>query len=378
MVTNILYVITKANWGGAQKYVYDLATVARGTGCEVAVAYGEHGELASRLETAGIRTLLIRGLSRDVGLFAELRAFINLMRLFRVERPGAVHLNSSKAGLLGALAARLCGVQKIIFTAHGWAFNESRPWWQKIIIYKLAWFTVLLSHITICVSRAIARDARYFPFIQKKLVVIHHGITCATLLSREAARAELAPRAVGTYWIGMNSELHPTKRIDDAIRAMRIVVNDYPGALLIVISEGQERQKLEALIHELNLRDHVSLVGFKRNAASLMRAFDLFVHSSQSEALGYAILEAGCASLPVVATRVGGIPEIIPDDDHGLLVPPRNPKALASAILSLINDSTRAHELGARLHAHVLRDFSPEKMLTKTLDLYSSVQKLFP
>ena len=102
-----------------------------------------------------------------------------------------------------------------------------------------------------------------------------------------------------------------------------------------------------------------------------MKAFDLFVHTSQSEALGYAILEAGCASLPVVATRIGGIPEIIADDDHGLLVPPREPAALAAAMESLMQDPVQAAELGARLHARVLTSFSKDRMIKTTLAHYN-------
>ena len=129
-------------------------------------------------------------------------------------------------------------------------------------------------------------------------------------------------------------------------------------------------EALEKLIRELHLRDHVSLSGFRSDAPSLLKAFDLFVHTSSSEALGYAILEAGCVALPVVATRVGGIPEIIPDADHGILVAPYNPPALAVAIESLMLDRQRAAELGARLHARVQNSFSKQQMVTKTLALY--------
>lgn len=369
-MTKILYVITKTTMGGALRYVHDLALAAREQGHEVVVVYGEKGTLADYFATAGIRTIRINSLRRDVGFFTEFFALLSLIRLFRHERPDVVHLNSSKAGILGALAARVAGIQKIIFTAHGWAFNESRPWWQKVIIYKLVWLTILLSHQTICVSNAVLRDIKWMPLIRRKCVVIHNGIACREMMTRDAARAELAPHSVGKYWIGMISELHPTKRVNDAIRAMKIISEKYPDTIFVVIGEGQERRKLENLIRELNLRNHVSLVGFKNNAASLLPAFDLFLHSSQSEAFPYALLEAGCASLPVVATRVGGIPEIIPDDDHGILVPSHNPETLASAVESLIKDPLRAHELAARLHARILHDFSLEKMLEKTIALY--------
>lgn len=369
MATRILYVITKANWGGAQRYVYDLAVAALDAKNEIAVAYGDSGELTERLKKISVPTTGIHGLSNGDGFFASIRALFTLIEYIRIKHPHVVHLNSSKAGMLGVFAARISRVPKIIFTAHGWAFNELRPWWQKMILYTFAWVTVILSHQTICVSSAVRRDIAWMPFVKRKLTVIHNGISCGAILSRDAARAALAPRVIGNYWIGMVSELHPTKRVEDAIRAMQMISKEYPGTILVILGEGRERQKLEDLIRELHVRDHVFLAGF-HDAAPLLSAFDLFVHSSQSEALGYVILEAGCASLPVVATRVGGIPEIIPDDDHGLLVPACNPKTLAVAIESLIKNPSHAHELGARLHARVQTEFSKEKMLTATLALY--------
>ncbi len=367
----ILYVITKGTWGGAQRYVYDLAVAAQGAGSEVVVAYGAPGELAERLHGARIRTVVVRGLSRDVGILREFFAFFGLLRLFTQERPDIVHINSSKAGALGCLAARFAKVPRIIFTAHGWAFNEARPWWQRAVLYLASGTIVLFSHETLCVSEAAKRDIIHFPFLRSKLVVIHLGIDCPPRLSKEEARAALAPHAVGRYWVGMISELHPTKCIADAICAFETLVKTHPEAILVIIGAGQEQERLESLVRDLHMRDHVSFAGFRENAASLLTAFNLFIHTSRSEALGYAILEAGCAALPVVATRVGGIPEIILDDDHGLLVPRENPPALAAAMESLIQDPRRGVELGARLHARVTTMFSKERMISETLSRYA-------
>ena len=366
----ILYVITKANWGGAQRYVYDLATAARDAGNEVAVAYGDEGALSRRLREEGIRTEQVAGLTRDIGIGRDIRSFFQLVRLFKQERPGVVHINSSKAGGLGALAARIAGVPLVIFTAHGWAFNEDRPGWQKIIIYKLAWLTILLSHRTICVSNAILRDVAWMPFAHSKCTVVYNGVSCDDLFSREAARATLAPHTVAHYWVGMLSELHPTKRVGDAIRAFAAIAERHPEAVLFIISDGELRAELEQLIRDLHLNRRVVLLGAVTDARRYLRAFDIFVHVSISEALGLAILEAGCASLPVIATRVGGVPEIISDDSCGVLVPPRDHEALAAAIETLMDEPLRAADLGARLRARVQASFSKQAMLSETLALY--------
>jgi glycosyltransferase involved in cell wall biosynthesis len=367
----ILYVITKANWGGAQKYVYELARAAREAGHDVSVAYGETGALLEKLADAGIPAHAVPGM-RNEASFAALRAAeAALYELFRTARPDAVHLNSSLASVAGAAAAKRAGIARVLFTSHGWAFNESRPLWQRAVIRLLSWLTVLRSTATICVSDAIRKDIAWMPFTHRKLVVIPNGVTCATRMSPEEARARLSLPMTGVFAVGMLSELIPTKRVEDAVNAMKSLAEDHPETHLLVMGEGPERERLETLIREAGLEEQVRLAGFVKDGASFLSAFDLFLHSSRSEALGYAVLEAGCASLPVVATRVGGIPEIIPDDSYGLLVPPENPIALAEAMKSLVEDRESARSMGARLHARVVQEFSAERMLRATLAEYA-------
>ncbi len=360
----IFYVITKATWGGAQRYVYELARAAHTQNNDVTLVYGDEGELAHLLTSLGIRTIRIPELTRDVSA-SDQAAYKALRDLFAKEKPEVVHLNSSKAGGLGALAARHAGVPRIIFTAHGWAFNEARPWWQRWPIRILSRRIVRLSHLTICVSDAVRRDIQTAG-IRAKLVVVKNGIEPELQLPREEARKALAPQITAPYWIGMLSELHPTKRIEDAILAMKNV----PDAHLFVLGEGELRKTLESLITKNNLSDRVHLLGFVANAPRYLRAFDLFLHTSRSEALSLAILEAGAAGLPIVATRVGGIPEVIEDGVSGLLVPSYSPAKVATAISDLQNNPQRAFALGEAAKEKVLREFSLEHMIQKTLALY--------
>lgn len=372
MTIRILYVITKANWGGAQRYVYDLAISARDAGNEVAVAVGGTGILTEKLRSASIRVIELP-LRQERIFLLDLLTFsplFSLVHLFRTEHPDVVHVNSAKAGGLGTLAARLVHVPRIIFTAHGWEFNAPRSHLSKIGIRFFSWLTILLSHATICVSDAIRRDIAWMPWVGRKLVVIHNGVACEPLLPRDEARRILCPHTTLSCWIGMLSELHPTKRIDDAIRAFAYIVPRHPNTGLFIISEGEERKKLENLVRDLHLGGSVVLLGFIQDAPQYFSAFDMFVHASQSEALSLAVLEAGCASLPVVATSVGGIPEIIPNDNYGLLVRPRDPKELAAAIESIMRDPRRAAELGENLHTRVRHSFSKRKMVSDTLALY--------
>ncbi len=367
---SILYVITKANWGGAQRYVYDLAVAAKKEGHAVTVAFGEPGALGERLATANIPTLLLPSLGREVQFARDLGALSELVQTLKEQHPDVIHLNSSKAGFVGALAARIAGVPSIIFTAHGWAFNEARPWWQKSIFMLIHGATVLLSTKTIAVSQAVAADMAWLPFKKGKMVVIPNGHTSVELKTRSEARGHLLPGHDTDFWIGMVSELHPTKRIEDAIDAFCLLASEEPKAKLVVFGEGAARSDLEKKIRAYSLKERVHLLGHVEDAPTYLSAFDIFLHASRTEALGYVILEAGAAGLPVVATRVGGIPEIIENGVTGVLVPSHDPKRMERALLELMHDAERRARMGEALKQRVAHDFTTEKMVKRTLALY--------
>lgn len=371
----ILYAITKASWGGAQRYVYDLAVAAKEAGHEVLVVSGTAGPLTERLIEAGIATEVIGSMQRDIKLVAEFASFRALSAAVARFRPDVIHGNSSKAGALAALAGRLAGTRRILFTAHGWAFNERRPSWQKAIIALMHYATVLLAHRTICVSHAIQMDASWMPFAQKRLTVIHNGVSEHPLCARDETRMRLAPELVRLFpnalWIGAVAELHPTKGLDLLIEAFSHAVREHPAAVLVLIGDGEEWAHLTKLIQIYDLPERIVLAGFVADAATYLPALDIFALPSRSEALGYAFLEAGLASLPAVGTRVGGIPEILIDGKTGLLVPPEDPRALSDALVSLLKDADLRTRLGRALYDSVCARFTTRTMIEKTLALYA-------
>ncbi len=373
---SILYVITKSNWGGAQRYVYELAVEAHNQGHVVAVAVGAPGELVHRLQEAGVTTFLIPGLSRDVRLGADIRALLGLIALIRRQRPTVVHANSSKAGFIAVLAARLLLVPTVIFTAHGWAWNELRPAWQKAAFRALHFATVFLSHKVIGVSFAISEDASWMPGSGKKFVTIRHGVAPLPLLPAADARHTIEGIASATIpgnalWIGALAELHPTKGLDVLIRAFALLAPHVPEAVLVLIGAGQDRGRLTALSHMLRVEGRVHFVGHIRDAACFLPALDIFVLPSYSEALGYVLLEAGQAALPVVASNVGGIPEVVTDNESGFLVTPGDEKLFAEKIVALTHDQELRRHFGETLQNRVLTDFSRERMFDETFALYS-------
>lgn len=378
----ILYIITKSNWGGAQRYVYDLATNIPHDQYDTAVALGGNGELAQKLGVAGVRVINIPSLKRNISLLSETAVFFSLLKLLVNERPDIIHVNSSKIGGLGAFVGRLVFIPHIIFTAHGWAFNEERSWLSRKLITLLHWLTIIFTHKTIVVSKALKHDIDHLPFMRGKLVVIQNGIVPHSYIPRQEAREKLIealpPQAKDkarnwkTPCVGTIAELHKSKGLSYALQAWARVLEKHPGAQYFIISEGEERARLERQIKELGLEDSVFLLGFVRDAAIYLKAFDAFLLPSITEALGFVLLEAGGAGLPTIASRVGGIPEVITDKQTGILFEPRNVNQIASAINHILDNPNEGKRLGEMLHKHVRDAFSLEQMLSKTLRAYGS------
>lgn len=373
----ILYVVTKANWGGAQRYVFDLALAAHQAGHQVTVAYGAEGRLAERLRESGIAGIALQNLGRDLSITADRAAFLDIYRAISVVGPDILHLNSSKAGALGALAGRVLGIQKIIFTAHGWAFNEDRPAWQRAFFWLAHYATVLLAHHTIAVSRATLRATFNMPFVRHKVLLVRLGIGEPDFLARELAREQLLARMSPALpeqllWLGSLSELTWNKSLHTLLRALVILKRQGLKVGLVVLGEGEEREFLETLIDEQGLQEQVRLSGFVADGWRYLKAFDIFVLPSRTEALSYALIEAGYAGLPVVASNVGGIPEVVENGQDGLLVPPDNPAALADALELLLKNPIRREQFGQALQKSVKEKFALERMVKETFAAYTA------
>ncbi len=303
----ILFVITKANWGGAQKYVYDLATALRGE-FDVAVAFGQAGLLAQKLRAAGVTIFPVNALQRDVSLASDLRSFRELLWLFRAEKPDVVHLNSSKAAGVGALAARLAGVPRIIFTAHGWPFWEQRGLISRALIYFFSWLTALLSHKIIVVSDYDLKVAQAMPFIAHKSTRIYNGIDVHMHFGSGEKIRNAFP--AGAHITGTVGELTRNK---NQISLIEQAKND-SSRYVAIVGEGEERPHLEKKIKEYRLESRVKLFGFIP-PGEVMRGFDVFALPSLKEGLPYVLLEARVAGLPIDANRVGGVGEILDTKD---------------------------------------------------------------
>ena len=313
-VKKILFVITKSNWGGAQRYVYDLATNLPKDQFEVKVFFGGTGEpessfgiLATNLGSKGVQGIFLKEFIRNISFSREWKVLLLLVEVFKKENPDVVHLNSSKAGGLGAVAARLAKVHSIIFTVHGWPFLEDRSAIAKAFIWIASWFTVLLCHKVICISEYDLRIAKRMPFVGSKAVRIYNGIAPMSLGTGEKIRSAFPPGVKVTGTVG---ELTRNK---NQITLIEEAINN-PSMYVAIVGFGEDYTMLEEKIKKCGLQDRVKLFGFVP-VEEVLNGFDVFALPSIKEGLPYVLVEAKAAGLPIVANRVGGVGEILDAKD---------------------------------------------------------------
>ena len=379
MKTKICYVITKGNWGGAQKYVYTLATSLPKDRYDVLVIMGEGNILKEKLDHAGIRNIVLAKMGRDISAMADMKNFLKIFHIIRKEKPDILHLNSPKASGLGSFVGRLLFVPKIIETIHGWTFNEERGMLNNTLVFIFSWITMILCHKTIIISTKEEKQALAMPLVGKdKIVLIRNGIEKINFKEKNLARSELLSfssrsdleeNVRNTTWFGTISELHKNKGLEYIIEAVSKIKTP---VLFFIIGEGEERKKIEELIKKFGLENKVIFLGFLDKAGEYLKAFDIFTLTSIKEGLPYTILEAGLASLPVIASNVGGIGDIIDNSTNGILTTKTRSGEITRAIEYLIANPDKAKIFGTNLKQKIEKEFSVEQMLEKTINLYTN------
>lgn len=375
----ILYIITKSNWGGAQRHVFDLALNAKKQGYDVVVALGGNGILRARLEENSISTRVISELGRDVSVGKDTGSFKEIFNIIRREKPDVVHLHSPKAAGLGAVAARILRVKKIIYTVHGWAFNENRPLHQKAAIIFFSWLTTLLVHTVILLSEKELGQTLLFPLVKNKTVLIPLGIDSPTFISVDGARQVMAKKIDMPFpdfnkkiIVGTIAELHPNKGLTYLLSALLEIKESHPEIITLLIGDGEQKNLLAEFIKTNSLEKHVYLIGYLESASEYMKAFNIFILPSVKEGLPYTLLEAGYATLPVITTTVGGIPEIIEDMKSGVLIQPRKPAEIAHAITFYAEHLDVARQYARNLNESVKKKFALERMVAETVKVYET------
>ena len=366
-MAKILYIITKSDVGGAQKYVRDLSANLDKDNFEAKILYGGHD---------------IKWLSNKTHpwfLFLnDWLAVFEIAKILKTEQPDIMHLNSSKAGVIGALGAALAGGKtKVIFTAHGWVFNPTNElgWFVRNFYIFLHKFAAIFQDKIICVSEYdYCLALRHNICKKEKLSTIHNGIDPSiNFLGKKAAREEIIKKTGGKItanskkaWVGSVGRLVKEKNYETLAKAAKLL----PEAAFFIIGSGPEENRLRAEINGLKLAGRFFIVPPTGNDAVYLKAFDVFAMSSVKEGLPYILLEAMAAELPIVITEAGGMPELIKNHENGLMVAQKNPGAMAKAIGGILENPGIAGELAQKAKIAVSEKFSLKQMINKTEKVY--------
>lgn len=378
----ILYLVTQAEWGGAQKYIFDLATNLA-EDFDITVATGSEGnsqELLNKLQEKNIKTAIFKHLKRSVSPWQDLLAIWEIVFFLKENNFDIIHLNSSKAGVIGALAGWLNKKIKIIYTAHGWVYLEPLPFltrhlylWLEKIACKLRNATIVLSEKEKMMALKNKTGGR------KNTFIIPNGIDLEKInfLDKETAKKEVFNSAqndkIKNYFIlGTIANFYKTKGLDILIDVFQKIAKNNNNLKLIIIGEGPERNNLEKQIKEKELEAKVILTGIKPDAYKYLKAFDIFVLSSIKEGSPYALLEAMAAELPIIATKVGAIPEIIENKKEGLLISPQNIQELKESLEIIISDPDLRKKIG-ELAKEKVQKYNLKDTILQTKNIYNSL-----
>ena len=373
-VAKICHVITMLELGGAQQNtLYTLQHLDRSR-FEPILITGAEGPLVEEARSIGVRSHFLRNLVRPVAPSKDARAFIDLARILRDERPDVVHTHSSKAGILGRFAAAIAGVPVIIHSIHGWGFHHDQSAAAFHLFVGLERLAARATTAFVAVSRANAREGEDLDILREDRVhLIRSGIRLAEFRpASEEERRRPAPwpePPAGGVTVGMVACFKPQKAPLDFVRVAAEVLSADPRVRFVLIGDGDLRGEIESLIRERGIEGAVALLGWRRDVPDLMRRFDILLHTARWEGLPRVFPEGMATGLPVVATRVDGAPEAIEDGVNGRLFDPGDIGAMARAVLDLAHDGALRERMG-RAGLDRVREWDIDEMVRAQEDLY--------
>lgn len=360
----VLLVLTSSA-GGAGEQAYQLTRDISRDEFDVTVAFGRGYPLDDDFERSGTRVLYL-SLSRQLDPLVNFRGMWQLFRLMRRERYDVVCTSCSIAGFVGRIAAALAGVPTRIHIIQVYASRPFQPAPRKTFF---RWVEKALDHVTtryVAVSGAVKQYGVDTGIMAaEKVDVIYNAAELRDPEegARDRVRRELDLDPAGPV-IGTLGRFEPQKGLEYFLRAATLVRAARPAAQFLIVGDGPLEQELRALVGELGLEDAVRFSGWRRDVPDVLAALDVFCLASLWETFGIVLAEAMLAELPVVATAVDGIPEVVADGHTGFLVPPRDAEALADKLLQLLDDPDQAQRMGRAGRKRSLEKFSVASMVT--------------
>jgi glycosyltransferase involved in cell wall biosynthesis len=361
-VITSVHIDTARTWRGGQNQVLQLVTGLESLGHRTWLVAHARGELKRRAQE-GLRFIGFSPRSEF-----DVQAAWQLGRVLRDVKPDVVHAHDPMAVALAAMALQMQngkGPEPLVVAARRVDFHLKRHAFSK---WKYRHVNVFIA-----ASDVIGHILHQDGVPREKIVTVHDGVNVSLIDKQPGVDVHTEfwlPH--GSPVVGNVAALAAHKGHKHLIAAAKLVVQAVPDARFLIVGEGELKDTLERQIKHLALERHVWLTGFRPDALSLMKSFDVFAMSSVTEGLGSAVLEAMTCSRAVVSTRAGGLPEAVVDGETGLLVPTHDEPALAAAIVELLQQPERRAAMGAAGRRRVIDHFSVEHMVEATLVVYNA------
>jgi glycosyltransferase involved in cell wall biosynthesis len=377
----VLHVITRMIIGGAEwntLYTCQLLNRSRyepllATGPET----GPEGSLIEATEASGIPVFIVPDLIREIDLKRDLKALVQLIRLYRDLEVDIVHTHTSKAGILGRLAGRLAKVPVVIHTVHGFAFTAPLPKWQRQLYITLEKMAGRWCDALIFISKPLMAEAGKLGIGDPKTYAyIPSGIdTKAFQNGNNNGNRELKRRMLGLTdhvpIIGTVSRLVKDKGLELILEAAAQLKAKGLKFHMVWVGDGPMRAELESMAQSLGVADRLSITGMCTDVPAWLSCFDIFVLPTMWEGMGRVFLEAQAAGIPVIGTKVGGVPDVVRDGETGILIQPNDVKTLAETIELLITNSELRRQMGiAAAQFASSEQFQVEFMVRKIEEVY--------
>ncbi len=336
----LVQIIDRLNVGGPTPYLLFLSRALESRGYRSTVVKGQvapgEAEMDDVIRRSGIQPLEMPGFSRAIVPIRDIRVLVALYRLLRRVRPEIVHTHKSKAGVVGRIAAWLAGVPVTLHTFHGLVFKGYFSAWKTSLILLVERLLARRTDLLVAVSE-LQRDELLADRVgtPSRIRTVPLGVDLEPFLNRKRGdagfREELGFGA-STRLVGLVARLVPIKGVDIFLSAAEQVVEALPDVRFVVVGDGELRAELECAARETGLGDSVRFTGFRDDMARIYGSLDLSVLSSHHEGLPVALLESVACGCYVVATRVGGVPDLLRCERIGLMVAPGDARALAAGI----------------------------------------------
>ncbi|MCM8763061.1 MAG: glycosyltransferase family 4 protein [Candidatus Omnitrophica bacterium] len=373
----ILYVITKLELGGAQKQLLSLIRGLDRERFEVLLFTHDKGLLIEEaLSISGLKIKGSRFLERPINPLKDLCALLEIALYIKQNRIDIVHTHSSKAGVLGRLAARISKVKIILHTVHGWSFNDFQSELKRKLFIFLERICACFTHKLIVVSECDKQRGLVNNIgSADKYQLIRYGINYAEFNIKDPGIKKKLGFNSDDLVVGMVSCFKPQKAVEDFIKMASLVNKSLPETKFILVGDGFLRRKIENLIKRLDLEDKVILTGWRRDVNRILSILDVFVLTSLWEGLPVAVLEAMAAGRVVIATDTGGISEAVIEGKTGFLVSRRDMNKMSERTISLLKDENLRKVIGENAKNYLGHDFTVGQMVNKTQNLYEDLIK---